>query len=463
MTVTLKKSLPGVGGWLWWLVAGMLVIGPMLGTVMLLGATYGQERLTPALAKPEQYQNFKTLVWVTYIIFIGIQIHAGWALAKRRDPSAVSLAKRALWLSGPVAAFCMGIVVPAMTLDHWGTMVVATIGQIIGASIWAGIWTAYLNRSMRVRNTYGLGDTESRGQVADNNSTRQAAASEATALHQPDAITDVPGNLEFSGSAEDQIYAQIADELDGGNLDKATWTKAYAVSDGEDKKSRSLYIKLRFEKLVSDWDNAQPKVDVELPRQEMPSPQILLDKRTIEKRDRAVAAIVGLVVVSIFAIAAFQPSRNQRSGSEQQGATNQPVAVEVPRMEAPTAAPSFTPYTQEQMDKANAALDAKTPAAPPVTQPTLQQAINQTNKRLAAADALLRATSEKQTPTHLDPSVQAVSDSLGNLKPAKAAAREPASLWYDPSAQYHETDTADLVRQRGIREQQSKNNWWPWR
>lgn len=162
-----------------------------------------------------------------------------------------------------------------------------------------------------------------------------------------------PSNTELSANIEDQIYAQIADELDGGNLDKATWTKVYAASDGEDKKARSAYIKLRFERLMSGWAETQSKVEAELPRQELPSPKILVDDQPMEMTAKAVIGIGILVVVLIVFIAASQPSTNQAtgsaSGSEKANEANQSIAV-MPEPIAPVlpilATPSPQPVTQ---------------------------------------------------------------------------------------------------------------------
>lgn len=50
---------------------------------------------------------------------------------------------------------------------------------------------------------------------------------------------------------ESEIYKLIANELESGNTDKATWTKAFALADGDDKQTRAKYIKLRFAALSS--------------------------------------------------------------------------------------------------------------------------------------------------------------------------------------------------------------------
>lgn len=50
---------------------------------------------------------------------------------------------------------------------------------------------------------------------------------------------------------DEQIYAQIADELARSDMDKALWTQAIALADGDDGKTKAAYIKLRHKALVS--------------------------------------------------------------------------------------------------------------------------------------------------------------------------------------------------------------------
>jgi hypothetical protein len=55
---------------------------------------------------------------------------------------------------------------------------------------------------------------------------------------------------------EEELYGQISEELENNKIDKSLWTKAEAESDGgDDKKVKSIYIKLRYEKLTRDTLN----------------------------------------------------------------------------------------------------------------------------------------------------------------------------------------------------------------
>lgn len=50
---------------------------------------------------------------------------------------------------------------------------------------------------------------------------------------------------------EAAIYEKVALEIETGNTDKAIWTKAFALADGDEKKTKANYIKLRFAALSS--------------------------------------------------------------------------------------------------------------------------------------------------------------------------------------------------------------------
>jgi len=47
-------------------------------------------------------------------------------------------------------------------------------------------------------------------------------------------------------------YELIAEEIDTGNTQKALWTKAFSDAEGDDKRTRALYIKYRFEEISNE-------------------------------------------------------------------------------------------------------------------------------------------------------------------------------------------------------------------
>jgi len=152
----------GVGGWLALLVAGMLVLGPLLG----IGRTYAEfittEHQYPALAQVAEWSSFKTVEWIAVLVFCAISIYGGLGLATKQTPDAVSRAKLVLWFNYPISIFVIGVIIPAVMIPDSGKEVAMAIPSLIASLIAVGIWTAYLNRSKRVRNTYGLTQFASR-------------------------------------------------------------------------------------------------------------------------------------------------------------------------------------------------------------------------------------------------------------------------------------------------------------
>lgn len=50
---------------------------------------------------------------------------------------------------------------------------------------------------------------------------------------------------------EDRLYEQIAQEIETNTVDKGIWTKAFSQTGGDDKQTRVLYIKARFDRLMA--------------------------------------------------------------------------------------------------------------------------------------------------------------------------------------------------------------------
>lgn len=153
-------TISGVGGWLALLVVGMLVLGPLLSifrTGFNIGlAEWVAERQNPGIAPVPQWQTYEIMTWFVVGIGVVYSVVSGILLCVKKEPASVTNAIAFLWIGGPVAAFVLGFLIPGISLG-----VVAleenlprSIGAIIGSGIAATIWTAYLRKSKRVRNTY---------------------------------------------------------------------------------------------------------------------------------------------------------------------------------------------------------------------------------------------------------------------------------------------------------------------
>ncbi|HEX7387835.1 MAG TPA: DUF2569 family protein [Castellaniella sp.] len=149
-----KAGLYGIGGWLTVLIA--LFILRALGA---LGSTYADlqsasQMLSAAYA--EYWPTFVAMVWSTTWLAAIMSFVAGWRLLRQRDSSVPRFAILVLWVSGPAASLAADaelywLIWPATDALSIGNL----FGSLIGAVVFASVWTLYLKQSWRVRNTYG--------------------------------------------------------------------------------------------------------------------------------------------------------------------------------------------------------------------------------------------------------------------------------------------------------------------
>lgn len=251
----------GVGGWLSLLVHGMLWLGPL----MVIGRTSADfstaEREYTGLAQMAEWSSFKAIEWIALLVFCAISIYGGLGLAKKRTPDAVSRAKLVLWFNYPISIIVTGMLIPVAMINGGGAVAAANIPSLIASLIAVGIWTAYLNRSKRVRNTYGL--TNSASLEGIRQVTYESHSAAATGEHGMRASSPTPIVHQRGGSTapiasaqravvdEDRIYTVIANELETGVADKGLWTRLFAECGGDEKQTKVHYIKQRADRLIS--------------------------------------------------------------------------------------------------------------------------------------------------------------------------------------------------------------------
>jgi len=156
--VAKNQDISGVGGWLALLVFGLMILGPLLGLGALLNEFSTAVEQLPQLANNAKWQDYQQISWLIYTVSVAISFSAGYRLWKIHFPESVRFAIISQWLAGPLTYVLhqiSGIVMFDMIPD--GDTIARMVGGTIAAVIGAGIWTAYLMLSVRVRNTYKPG------------------------------------------------------------------------------------------------------------------------------------------------------------------------------------------------------------------------------------------------------------------------------------------------------------------
>lgn len=130
--------ISGVGGWLGLLTASLLVIGPVLNAVR----TQSELEISQASQTQTHLSQVNMIaVWAYFSLYATLSIFAGYRLAKHFKPSTIPIVIVCIWL--PII-----IDIALAFFSREGDV------SVVRSVLWASIWTAYLLRSKRVRNTY---------------------------------------------------------------------------------------------------------------------------------------------------------------------------------------------------------------------------------------------------------------------------------------------------------------------
>lgn len=147
--------LKGVGGWLLLLVILLMLVSPILTFGSTSGQFYSVEMKFPEMAQSSNWQTYKSIMWTATLGYISASFFAAYRLLKTHEASSVSLVIGFLWIGKStliVTDFFASIAL--LNLDVSVIFSPQVLGNVIQWIVIASLWTLYLKRSKRVRNTY---------------------------------------------------------------------------------------------------------------------------------------------------------------------------------------------------------------------------------------------------------------------------------------------------------------------
>jgi hypothetical protein len=72
----------------------------------------------------------------------------------------------------------------------------------------------------------------------------------------PGEVADKSRQFQLSAStSDDEVYEMVANEIDEGSISKGLWTRLYLEAEGDENKTRFLYIKHRSSDLLARREN----------------------------------------------------------------------------------------------------------------------------------------------------------------------------------------------------------------
>ncbi|PKN42170.1 MAG: hypothetical protein CVU60_08100 [Deltaproteobacteria bacterium HGW-Deltaproteobacteria-18] len=249
------KELVGVKGWLLFLVLSLSVLS-IIGTIASLGQFSIAEHLYPGLKSFDTWQNFKQWVYILSLASLSIRLLSAYRLYYKHEKSSVELAIFTLWTTGPVLSIFIIILMHSLFDD--GLQIFGlkeTIINFIGALC----WTLYLNKSIRVKNTYYYEQIINKNQYNDkilysnpvniSHNMPEKQVDMPIQIHKQDSVEHseiiMNNNKHSEVINEDELYLQATNEVDEDNQDKALWAKCMALCEGDENKAKYKYIKER--------------------------------------------------------------------------------------------------------------------------------------------------------------------------------------------------------------------------
>lgn len=156
-----NSTISGIGGLLFLLILWLTFFAPMYGFGKLTQEFSEALKQSPHLATNAQFLNYKLSSYIIFVASALTSFAAGLQLWRVYSSESVRFAILAIWLSVPFAkilnlASVLWIYREIAAWSNIETMILTMLGSTLSSCVVAGIWTAYLIKSVRVKNTYKL-------------------------------------------------------------------------------------------------------------------------------------------------------------------------------------------------------------------------------------------------------------------------------------------------------------------
>ena len=155
-----------VGGWLSLLIFILMILIPVAGIYSVAEEFSAWEEMFPAMQDSIGWFYTKAGLWILACIYFASSFIAGYKLWRHHYPETVTFVIRSLWFLvfyGLVINLVSAIVVQDLSVRlnvesalDWGEIFRDLLTSFAFVATWAIIWTLYLKKSVRIRNTYRI-------------------------------------------------------------------------------------------------------------------------------------------------------------------------------------------------------------------------------------------------------------------------------------------------------------------
>ncbi len=147
------KSCAGVRGWLLLLVLSMAILVPVCGAGRISAQIVLIERLEPGITVAASWQGYKTAVWWAFSAMAMASACGATLLLLGKESWVVWACQIIIWFIGPFSTLLLGGMLPYVYFSAPDVFDPLYLGSLISAVAGATLWSLYLGRSRRVRDT----------------------------------------------------------------------------------------------------------------------------------------------------------------------------------------------------------------------------------------------------------------------------------------------------------------------
>ena len=149
------ERLSGTNGWLAFLIVSLAVLSPLGALVSAWSDLYRDPATATVLGT--RFRLLEAYDWLRAAALVAVCWFLAWRLEKRRAWRTVRIVVAGLWLTALLPGLLDAALLSALLHVPPGRLLAGIAAARARPILYAALWTAYLLRSERVRNTYPVG------------------------------------------------------------------------------------------------------------------------------------------------------------------------------------------------------------------------------------------------------------------------------------------------------------------
>ncbi|MEQ1542825.1 MAG: DUF2569 family protein [Novosphingobium sp.] len=149
-----REGLHGIGGWLVFFLFGFAFVSPLGLVIGTYSSLYGDPQVAAMLG--ERWGLYQAVTWALVALGLGTIGYTTWRLLYRHDWITVKITMGAIVLNSLGLNVLDVVMTVLIARIEPGVLLPQMAPDFIRGTIYSALWIGYFQRSVRIRNTYGV-------------------------------------------------------------------------------------------------------------------------------------------------------------------------------------------------------------------------------------------------------------------------------------------------------------------